>query len=108
MTERCSTCAINYPPDEHRCHVCQDKLDYFANENPDSDWKEAVERAKATIAARTTLEQVERWRLEQLLDAGYPVDTAEQIARRPAIDLHGAIDLVTNGCPPELAGEILL
>jgi hypothetical protein len=55
-----------------------------------------------------TADAVEAWRLEQLLAAGYPIATAEQLAARQDIDLHRALDLVARGCDPELAGRILL
>jgi hypothetical protein len=52
--------------------------------------------------------KIEAWRLKELIDAGYPMSLAELIAVRPSIDLHKAIELVKNGCAPELAAEILL
>lgn len=52
---------------------------------------------------------VEAWRLEQLLQAGYSLPLAEQLAGRYDVDLRQAVDLVIlRGCPPQLAGEILL
>ena len=51
---------------------------------------------------------VVRWRLDQLVRAGYERADAERVARRTEIDLHDAIDLVRRGCPPELAQSILL
>ena len=52
-------------------------------------------------------EQVLSWRLEQLLQAGYERRDADRLARRTDIDLHQAVDLVCNGCPPKLAVSIL-
>jgi hypothetical protein len=57
------------------------------------------------------LDRVETWRLEQLLNAGYPLALAEQLATRPPseVDLHQAVELVASrGCLPELAARILL
>jgi hypothetical protein len=51
---------------------------------------------------------VEDWRLKQLIDAGYPVDLAVEIAPRADVDLHQACELIARGCAPETAGEILL
>lgn len=53
---------------------------------------------------------VNDWRLQQLLEAGYPLRFAEQLANRPwwEVDLHEAIRLVRAGCPPATAVEILL
>jgi hypothetical protein len=51
-------------------------------------------------------EEVLAWRLSQLERAGYPAETAEQIARSEA-DLHVALRLLAQGCTPELAAAIL-
>jgi len=56
----------------------------------------------------TETERVERWRAEALENAGYDVDAARQLAARPDVDLHRAIELVESGCPQELALQILL
>lgn len=50
----------------------------------------------------------EAWRLEQLLTAGYSVELAEKLAAARDVDLHQALDLVSQGCTPGLAAEILL
>lgn len=53
--------------------------------------------------------RVEDWRLHVLVEAGYPVDLAEQLAREARdVDLHQAVDLVAGGCTPQLAAAILL
>ena len=51
--------------------------------------------------------KVESWRLHVLLEAGYPVHLAERIAVSE-VDLHDAVELVTRGCDPVTATEILL
>jgi len=56
----------------------------------------------------TESEKVERWRAEALEKVGYDLDSALQLAARPDVDLHRAVDLVESGCPPELALQILL
>jgi hypothetical protein len=56
----------------------------------------------------TEQERVERWRAEELIRAGYDPGAAIDLACRPDIDLHGAIELLERGCPPELATRILL
>lgn len=61
------------------------------------------------VDIRTTeLERVERWRAEELERAGYDRRAAAKIAARHDVDLHRAIDLLRQGCPPELAPDILL
>lgn len=54
--------------------------------------------------------RVERWRLLQLILAGYTVDDAELLAAKSwrDVDLHRAVDLVSAGCPAEIAAQILL
>jgi hypothetical protein len=56
----------------------------------------------------TEPERVDDWRLKRLLDAGFPLTVASEIAIRPDIDLHRALQLIDRGCKPELAAEILL
>ena len=51
--------------------------------------------------------KVESWRLHVLIEAGYPLPLAERLAGSEA-DLHMAVDLVSAGCTPETAAEILL
>lgn len=51
---------------------------------------------------------VEDWRLKQLIEADYPVDLATKLAVRSDVDLHQAIELVRQGCRPDVAAEILL
>jgi hypothetical protein len=53
-------------------------------------------------------EQVLGWRLEQLRRAGLDEGDAERVAERKDVDLHQALRLLQDGCPPELALAILL
>jgi hypothetical protein len=52
--------------------------------------------------------RVARWRLEQLLRAGYDETSALILAELHDIDLHAAIDLASRGCPSDTALRILL
>jgi hypothetical protein len=56
----------------------------------------------------TEAEKVERWRAEALEKVGYDLESALELASRPDVDLHQAVELVEAGCPPELALRILL
>jgi hypothetical protein len=58
-------------------------------------------------AVETEVERVERWRAEALVRAGYAAIDALELAARPDIDLHDAIDLLERGCPVEVAVRIL-
>ena len=51
--------------------------------------------------------EVLRWRFERLVETGYDSATASSIAKCVEIDLHLAVRLVRNGCPPETALRIL-
>jgi hypothetical protein len=51
--------------------------------------------------------KVESWRLHVLIEAGFPLPLAERLAASEA-DLHVCVKLVTNGCSPVTAAEILL
>ena len=50
---------------------------------------------------------VNRWRREQLALSGFSLPLAGRVARDPRYDLHRLIELVEQGCPPELAVRIL-
>jgi hypothetical protein len=52
-------------------------------------------------------DEVVRWRRARLLRAGYSEETARQLAELRDVDLHRAVDLVRQGCPPGLAARIL-
>jgi len=51
--------------------------------------------------------EVNRWRREQLVLTGFSLPLAACVARDPGYDLHRLIQLVEQGCPPELAVRIL-
>ena len=54
--------------------------------------------AELDIHVETEAERIERWRAEELERAGYdPVDAGE-LAARHDVDLHLAVDLVSQGC----------
>src|SRR5205085_2483649 len=72
-----------------------------ANESAMSDRIETPEREGSERA------KVEGWRLHVLIEAGYPLPLAERLAGSEA-DLHRAVELVTLGCEPQTAAEILL
>jgi hypothetical protein len=52
--------------------------------------------------------EVARWRLSELVRAGYTWDQGVLLAARPEVDLHRAIDLLRKGCPGEIAVKILV
>jgi len=64
--------------------------------------------AAEVITQETESERIERWRAEELERAGYEATAASLLATRSDVDLHYAIDLLRNGCAPELALQILL
>ena len=63
--------------------------------------------AAAETKNRAESERVEGWRRERLERAGYAPADASELASRTDIDLHWAIRLIEQGCPPELAAQIL-
>jgi hypothetical protein len=68
--------------------------------------REAMAAAETTT--ETEQERIERWRAGELERAGYEASAASLLASRADVDLHYAIDLLRNGCSPELALQILL
>jgi hypothetical protein len=73
-----------------------------------------VQRPEEEMAAaelthqETEQERIERWRAEELERAGYEASASSLLAARMDVDLHYAIDLLRNGCAPDLALQILL
>lgn len=53
-------------------------------------------------------ENVRRWRLEQLRNAGYTRDDALVLSGDDDVDVHRAAQLLADGCSAELALAILL
>ncbi len=53
-------------------------------------------------------ERVFQWRHETLLATGYDDRLAFKLALRPHVDLHLAVRLLREGCPPDTAARILL
>ena len=54
------------------------------------------------------IERVICWRASELIRAGYDPTVAVDLAERPHVDLHRALELVERGCSPDLATQILL
>lgn len=65
-------------------------------------------QTELNVLEDTELEKIERWRAEELLRAGYGTRQAGRLATRHDVDLHHAVELLAQGCPPELALKILL
>lgn len=61
-----------------------------------------------TTVRQTEQEIVEAWRAEELERAGYPEQAAAELAMRPDVDLHRAVELLKRGCSTDLALQILI
>jgi hypothetical protein len=59
-----------------------------------------------TTSARD-LDEVVRWRCEQLVEAGFALPLAATLAKNARYDLHALIELAERGCQPNLAARIL-
>lgn len=64
--------------------------------------------AELHVVEETELERVESWRAEELIRAGYDPGDAVALAARLDIDLHLAAELLEQGCPVDLALDILI
>jgi hypothetical protein len=64
--------------------------------------------AELHLVNDTELERVQHWRAGELVRAGYTPTDAVALAARHDIDLHRAVALIQQGCPYELAIEILI
>ena len=71
-------------------------------------WRHTETMSTTDVTDRSELERVERWRATELERAGYSAEAAARIAARHDVDLHRAVKLLENGCPAELALQILL
>ena len=65
-------------------------------------------QTEVQVLEDTEHEKIVRWRAEELERAGYGTRAAGRLAARYDIDLDRAIELLDQGCPPELAIKILL
>jgi hypothetical protein len=70
--------------------------------------RNAMPTADVHIQEVTERERIEQWRAEELERAGYAPDDAAELAMRHDVDLHLAVELLAQGCPPETALRILL
>jgi hypothetical protein len=59
------------------------------------------------VRGEEQVQEVVRWRREQLVEAGLSLPLAARVASDVHYDLHALIELVERGCPPELAVRIL-
>ena len=64
--------------------------------------------AEVHVVQETEKERVEHWRAEELVRAGYDPSDAIALAARHDIDLHLAVELVEQGCPHDMAIDILI
>jgi hypothetical protein len=62
---------------------------------------------RTQTTSERALDDVLRWRQEQLLGSGFPLQLAAQLAGDSRYDLHALIELVERGCAVELAVRIL-
>jgi len=67
----------------------------------------AIETELELAPADTEQDRIVRWRVGQLLDAGYDGESALVIGLDGSIDLHLAVDLLRRGCPRDTALQIL-
>jgi len=61
-----------------------------------------------TTTALVEQARIELWRFERLRAAHCPTATAMTLATRQDVDLHRAVGLLADGCPPKTALSILL
>jgi hypothetical protein len=64
--------------------------------------------AELDVYTETEGERIQRWRAEELERAGYGPAEAGELAARPDVDLHLAVELLERGCPAGVALRILL
>lgn len=107
MLKRCSACSLDYPASIHKCLVCGGATWSSYAEDPPPDWEAQVKLQKGEAIESDDAARVRGWRTEYLVRAGYPFSDAETLGRSEC-DLHRAEDLLSRGCPTEIAVRILL
>jgi hypothetical protein len=70
--------------------------------------EETMSAAELDVQVETEAERIERWRATELERAGYDPRAAAELASRPYVDLHLAVELLERGCPADTALQILL
>ena len=60
-----------------------------------------------TKRAKGARQEVVRWRRERLTETGFPLTVAARLAEDARYDVHALIELVEQGCRPELAVRIV-
>lgn len=63
--------------------------------------------ARSETDAEGVPNEVVQWRRRQLISAGFEDALSVRLAASPDVDLHGLLNLIDRGCPPELAVRIL-
>jgi len=87
-----------------RCPTFEGRDRQSQNEQPGQTVAETIE---TPVWRQDEQSKVESWRLHVLIEAGFPLPLAERLAVSGA-DLHTAVELVSQGCTPVTAAEILL
>ena len=77
-------------------------IEYMGNK------EKTMSAAEVQIVEETESERVQHWRTEALEKVGYDPISAVELAARNDVDLHLAIRLIEQGCPPETALRILI
>jgi hypothetical protein len=75
---------------------------------PRSKGMTSMSAAELDVHTETESERIQRWRAEELERAGYDGADAIELAGRPDVDLHLAVELLEHGCPSDIALRILL
>jgi hypothetical protein len=75
---------------------------------PDDEREAKMSAAELDLYVETESERIQRWRAEELERAGYDTSDAAELAARPDVDLHLAVELLERGCPTPTALRILL
>ena len=66
-----------------------------------------MRRVERQLIASPGTDPIVLWRTNRLQEAGFTPQLADALARDCAYDLHAVLELVDQGCPPDLAARIL-
>lgn len=115
-SQRCSTCARNYPINVRNCPTCGGPTWRLREEDPDGEPRgsalqdeEYELRGDAPLLYDYDLDgKIVGWRLKMFFDLGFDVVNATALALRRDVDRQQVSDLLAAGATPQQVTGILL
>lgn len=98
----CQGCELRLPHLLTICPACGDETRFDNDLDPDDDWEYRAARYVSPARRRIIM-----WRRKAFVEAGFSGAILELLVESQ-VDPHEAADLVSHGCPIDVAVQILL